>query len=423
MAGDLASYVLGPFLRSGLQHRFQRLSGAGPEERRHDGSRPNYALYLDMQADVAPPLQLGVAARYEDFYKDFGNTLNGKLSALWRASDRVTLRSTASTGFRAPSPGQAHLTAVTTGFSGAGGLTEQGHVPPTHPIAAALGGVALTEEKSVGFSVGTAVELTDELDLTFDYFDISIKDRMSLTGNIKITEEIARLIQKTEALQGVSALQEIKFFSNDFDTGTRGIDLVLSWRRAWNSQSLSTVDLGLWNWTTGQPRRLFAGAVSVTEFLGTPLAEPIDVSLLTPRRQVELEEMNPEHRLVLTGRHQLGSWNAMLRPTYFSAWKACRFQDNDCGDLDSTSTGASLSTPKSAMPLTSTTDWGWGCRICSTRFPIPPPRRRRARAICARRAPPGTTTGPSGTRACLWNSNEGLPRTTETCVRRLCLSD
>lgn len=44
--------------------------------------------------------------------------------------------------------------------------------------------------------------------------------------------------------------------------------------------------------------------------------------------------MNPEHRLVLTGNHELGPWNGMLRPSYFTAWRACRFQDNSCGDLD-----------------------------------------------------------------------------------------
>ena len=332
VAGDLASYQAGPFSDQGFSIGSNGYQGLHP---RNAGkwSRPNYALYLDIQADVAPPLQLGLAVRYEDFYKDFGNTLNGKLSALWRATDRVTLRSTASTGFRAPSPGPANFTAVSTSFSGLGGLTEQGQVPPTHPIAAALGGVALTEEESVGFSVGTAVELTDELELTLDYFDISVKDRISLTGNIEITEEISRLIQEKEALKGVSVLQEIKFFSNDFDTGTRGIDLVLFWRRVWDSQSLSTVDFA-WNWTTTNLDD-FSQVRRVTEFLGTSLDEPIDVSLLTRRRQVELEEMNPEHRLVLTGRHQLGSWNAMLRPSYFGDWKACRFQANSCGDLDS----------------------------------------------------------------------------------------
>ena len=331
IAGDLASYQAGPYSGQGFSIGSNGYQGLDP---RNAGkwNRPNYAFYLDMQADVVPPLQLGMAVRYEDFYNDFGNTLNGKLSTLWRASDRVTLRSTASTGFRAPSPGQANLTAVTTGFSGLGGLTEQGQVPSTHPIAMALGGVELTEEKSVGFSVGTAVELTDEIDLTLDYFDISIEDRIALTGNIKIAGEIAKLIHEKETLQGVSVLQEIKFFSNDFDTGTRGIDLVLSWKRAWSSQSLSTVDLA-WNLTRTSLND-FSQVRKVTEFLGTPLAEPVDVSLMTPRRQVELEEMNPEHRLVLTYRHQLGSWNAMLRPSYFSAWKACRFQDNDCDDLD-----------------------------------------------------------------------------------------
>ena len=88
--------------------------------------RPNYALYVDLQTDVVPQLQLGTAVRYEDFYADFGNTLNGKLSALLRASDRVNLRSTVSTGFRAPSPGQANLRAVTTGFSGTGGSDRAG---------------------------------------------------------------------------------------------------------------------------------------------------------------------------------------------------------------------------------------------------------------------------------------------------------
>ena len=331
VAGDEASYVLGPYASQGFSSGSNGYQGLDP---RNAGkwNRPNYAFYLDMQADVTPPLQLGLAIRYEDFYSDFGNTLNGKLSALWRATDRVTLRSTASTGFRAPSPGQANFTAVTTGFSGTGGLTEQGQIPPTHPIAAALGGVALSEEKSIGFAVGTAMELTDEIDLTIDYFDIAIEDRIALTGNIKITDEIATLIQEKEALQGVSVLQEIKFYSNDFDTRTRGIDLVMSWARFWEDQSLSTVDFA-YNWTRtsledySQERR-------VNEFLGTPLNQAIPVSLMTPRRLVELEEMNPEHRLVLTARHQTDSWNAMLRPSYFSAWQACRFQDNSCGDLD-----------------------------------------------------------------------------------------
>ena len=331
VAGDEASYVVGPFAAQGFSSGSNGYQGLHPSNA-GKWDRPNYALYVDLQADVVPQLQLGTAVRYEDFYADFGNTLNGKLSALLRASDRVNLRSTVSTGFRAPSPGQANLRAVTTGFSGTGGLTEQGQVPPTHPIAAALGGEELTEEKSVGFSVGTAMELTDDFDVTLDYFDIAIEDRIALTGNIKITDQIAQIIRDDESLQGVSVLQEVKFFSNDFDTRTRGIDLVLSWARTWNTQSLSHIDVA-YNWTRTTLED-FSQERTRDEFLGKPLDEPIKFKLMTPRREVELAEMNPEHRLVVTGSHQMGAWSGMLRPSYFSAWKACRFQDNSCGDLD-----------------------------------------------------------------------------------------
>ena len=331
VAGDEASYVVGRFAAQGFSSGSNGYQGLHPSNA-GKWDRPNYALYVDLQADVVPQLQLGTAVRYEDYYADFGNTLNGKLSALLRASDRVNLRSTVSTGFRAPSPGQANLRAVTTGFSGAGGLTEQGQVPPTHPIAAALGGVELTEEKSVGFSVGTTMELADDFDMTLDYFDIAIEDRIALTGNIKITDQIAAIIRDDESLQGVSVLQEVKFFSNDFDTRTQGLDLVLSWTRTWDTQSLSHIDVA-YNWTRTTLED-FSQVRTRDEFLGKPLDEPISFKLMTPRREVELEEMNPEHRLVLTGSHQMGAWNGMLRPSYFSAWKACRFQDNSCGDLD-----------------------------------------------------------------------------------------
>ena len=129
------SYLVGPFAAQGFSSGSNGYQGLDP---RNAGSwdRPNYAVYLDLQADVVPRLQLGTALRYKDLYSDFGTTLNGKPSALWRATDRVYLRPTVSSGFRAPTPGQANLRAVTTGFSGTGGLTGQGQVPPGHPIAA-----------------------------------------------------------------------------------------------------------------------------------------------------------------------------------------------------------------------------------------------------------------------------------------------
>ena len=326
--GDPKSYEAGAYGSQGFSVGSNGYQGLNPKFA-GEWDRPNYALYLDLEADATDALLLGVAVRYEDFYDDFGDTLNGKLSALWRVTDRISLRSTASTGFRAPSPGQANLRVLATTFSGEGGLIESGQLPATDPVATALGGEELTEEEAFNFSFGVVIELAEELDLTLDYFDISIEDRIALTGNISITDEITRLIESQDVFAGAGNLKEIKFFANDFDTRTRGLDLVLTWSHDWDSETETDVNLA-WNWTKTDLDD-FSPPRQVSSFPGKAvLDQPLSVSLLTRRREVEIEDMNPEHRVVLTGRHRMGPWSALLRLSYFDDWKACRFQNSDC---------------------------------------------------------------------------------------------
>ena len=193
----------------------------------------------------------------------------------------------------------------------------------------ALGGEDLTEEEAFNFSFGVVIEVTEELNLTLDYFDISIEDRIALTGNIAITDEIARLIESQDVFAGAGNLKEIKFFANDFDTRTRGLDLVLTWSHDWDDDTETDVNLA-WNWTKTELDE-FSPPRQVTSFPGKAvLDQPLSVSLLTHRREVEIEDMNPEHRVVLTGRHRMGPWSALLRLSYFDDWKACRFQNSDC---------------------------------------------------------------------------------------------
>ena len=326
--GDPASYAVGEYAAQGFSVGSNGYQGLHPKFA-GEWDRPNYAVYIDLETDIIDTLLFGVAFRYEDFYADFGDTFNGKLSALWHVTDRVALRATASTGFRAPSPGQTNLSVLATTFSGEGGLIETGQLPSTDPVAMALGGEELTEEESVNFSAGVVLRLTDEINLTFDYFDIDIEDRIALTGNISITEEISHLIEQQDVFQGAGNLKEIKFFANDFNTRTRGLDAVLTWAHAWGGGTQTDVNLA-WNWTKTTLEE-FSPSRQVTSFLGKPvLDEPVTVSLLTQRRQVELEDMNPEHRLIATGRHRMRQWSALLRVNFYDGWKACRFQNNNC---------------------------------------------------------------------------------------------
>ena len=331
--GDPDSYKAGVYGPQGFSVGSNGYQGLNP---RFAGSwdRPNFSFYVDLETDITPRWTLGVASRYEDYYDDFGSTLTGKIASLYRVSDDFRLRGTISTGFRAPTPGQANLWALQTALSGDGDqLIETGQLPPTHPISKALGGQELTEETAITRTLGTIVDITPDLTLTLDYFSITMDDRISLTGNIEITPQIQKIItSQPELFGGVTTLREIKFFSNDFDTRTQGIDLLLAYDFE-SAGGRATQASIAWNWTTTDLRNYpkpKEDEIEVTEFLGNQLSEPFNINLLTPRRQREIEDINPKHRIVSQVRHIRGSFSGLLRLNYYDRWYACRNNSNSC---------------------------------------------------------------------------------------------
>jgi outer membrane receptor protein involved in Fe transport len=105
-AGEPASYEVGP-LRD-LSPASNGFPGASPQQA-GSWTRSNYALYVDLDTDVTARWNVGLAARFED-YDTFGSTADGKLSTRFKLSDALNLRAAVSTGFHAPTPGQANLT-------------------------------------------------------------------------------------------------------------------------------------------------------------------------------------------------------------------------------------------------------------------------------------------------------------------------
>lgn len=328
VAGDPASYEAGPFSAQGFSVGSNGYQGLNPRFA-NSWTRPNFAAYIDFETDLTERWVAGVAARYENYYDDFGSTLTGKIAALYRATDRIRLRGTVSTGFRAPTPGQANLWALQTALSGTGDqLVETGQLPSTHPISMALGGLPLTEETARSFTVGTVMDITEDLTLTVDYFDIRLDDRISLTGNIAISQEISDIMDEADLLGGVENLAEVKFFSNDFDTRTQGYDLLLAYDVEHDNGYATQASLA-WNYT--RTKLVGHSAPSeISEFLGQSLQSPFTLSVLTPRRIVEIENLNPRHRLVASGRHIRGAVHGMLRLSYYDGWQVCRNNSNSC---------------------------------------------------------------------------------------------
>ncbi|MCY4234231.1 MAG: TonB-dependent receptor [Bacteroidetes bacterium] len=330
VGGDPDSYRVGQYGPQGFSVGSNGYQGLNPRFA-DTWNRPNFSAYADLETDVTAEWTVGVAARYENYYEDFGSTLTGKLATLFRITDGFRLRGTVSTGFRAPTPGQANLWALQTALSGDGDqLVETGQLPPTHPISAALGGQELTEETATSFTFGTIVDLSSDLTLTVDYFDIYLKDRISLTGNIAITKEIQDIMDEENLLGGVENLQEVKFFSNDFDTRTQGIDLLLAYDKESATGNRTQASLA-WNWTQTTLEK-FSEPKEIDSFLGRTLSSPFTLSLLTPRRVLETEELNPKHRGVLMFRQTQGLFTHMIRINYFDGWSACRNNSNACSN-------------------------------------------------------------------------------------------
>ncbi|HAZ79126.1 MAG TPA: hypothetical protein DCX08_04260 [Porticoccaceae bacterium] len=174
-------------------------------------SRDNLAFYADLEHEVSDQLFMQYAIRYEDF-SDFGSTINGKVAGRYTVSDALTMRGSLSTGFHAPTPGQANVSTIITTFDGTTGLqVEEGLVRPTSAAALSVGGAPLKEEESVNMSLGLTADLTDDATLTFDLYKVAVDDRIYRTGDID---------------NGMGG--SLSFYTNALQLEHQGFDLVLS---------------------------------------------------------------------------------------------------------------------------------------------------------------------------------------------------
>ena len=171
---------------------------------------------------------LGGALRLEDF-EDFGTTTNGKLSGRSRLSEAVALRASASSGFRAPTPGQQNAFNVSTEYDHElMDLVNNGTIPSTSQVAALCGGEPLQPERSLSYALGTVID-AGSFSLTADYFRIRLADRLALTQLFALAPtEVDGLL--AEGVTSARNLQNFRFFTNHFETRTQGLDVVATYR-------------------------------------------------------------------------------------------------------------------------------------------------------------------------------------------------
>lgn len=294
--GQEESFLIGPLAPQGFSAAsngfpgFSNIAG-GKFDRR------NTAVYLDGEWEPTESLLLGAAVRFEDF-QDFGTTTNYKVAANWRITDNFGLRGTASTGFKAPTPGQSNAFNVSTEFDlVAQELVNNGTVPSTTAVAELRGGRPLEPEESTNFTLGTFFNIGN-LDITVDFFKVDVDDRLNLSQNFQLTqEEIDDLIE--QGITSAGNLQNFRFFVNDFDTETEGFDVVATYPIEWSNAS-TDISLAFNNTTT-----------TVASF------NPVTID---DTRILQIEKGLPETRYNLQANHFWGDWRFLGRISYYDDW-------------------------------------------------------------------------------------------------------
>lgn len=323
-AGDPASFALGPLADQGFS---SSSNGFGGFPNSSSADQDSVAVYVDLEADLSDRFTMQAAVRYEDF-SEFGDTTDVKVAGMYHVSDTLRIRGAFSTGFHAPTAGQANITNVTTQNVG-GVLVDQG----TLPLSSAAGQLGadfiesqgngrpeLGTEDARNFALGVAFDL-GETTWTIDYYDIELENRVALGANVDFLDAlnfadggVNNYTSVSAALTGLDAdgvidrqdfiglddLSEFRFFSNSFDTSTTGIDIVGSFAFALAS---------------GESSVSVAANYNKTEVDSVGTVNPIDAD-----RVRALEDLLPNVKGSVSWTHLQNKFRTLVRANYYGSW-------------------------------------------------------------------------------------------------------
>ncbi|SNS63621.1 MULTISPECIES: TonB-dependent siderophore receptor [unclassified Azospirillum] len=233
--GDKAAWNAGPYARQVVQRPDNStftvvssvgsngITGYGPDNA-GSSSRRSYAGYIDLETEVTEDFTLGAAARYEDF-NTFGSTTNVKGSARYNLSPVIAVRGAASTGFHAPTPGQTSVNNVVLSFvAGSTTPVQTGTFAVDNPAAIYYGAVPVKPEKSVNLTGGIVLTPGSGVNLTVDYYNITIRDRLGMSQAFVVTDK-DRAALAALGVSNANELNRLQYLTNAVKTRTQGKDL------------------------------------------------------------------------------------------------------------------------------------------------------------------------------------------------------
>ncbi len=187
-----------------------------------DAERDQWALFAEFYIPLTDTLDLQLAGRYDD-YDSFGSDFNPKVSLRYQPLESLVFRGNYSTSFRAPSLAQV----------GAGTLLSS-YTVDCRETPGACGGDAgasgesllsedvsnddLQPEEADTWGLGMLITPTDNIDITFDYWNISYENVIGIDEDDFIRRALAgefAVVGEGELATGAPGLEVVNGFVVD----------------------------------------------------------------------------------------------------------------------------------------------------------------------------------------------------------------
>jgi len=277
-------------------------------------TRYNFGGYASLNWNPTENLTLDGTIRSEN-YSDFGNAFVWKASGAYTISDKYTLRSSLSTGFRAPTLHQIYTQKAQYSFVPGQGIQVGGLVNNVSSQAGLLGISKLKQETSTNFTLGLGGKVNRNLSFTVDYYSINVEDRIVLGSEITGTE-----FQKIDGVDvniGTTPLDDIlrdnnlsdlSFFSNALDTKTSGIDVVIGYNKIEAGEGMLGFNLS-GNYVIENARDGAVKNPSIVSAAGQSVVNATQEALFFTSR--------PEMKWILGTTYDINKWGFNLNNTYF----------------------------------------------------------------------------------------------------------
>lgn len=258
-------------------------------------NRYNLGGYLDVAYDVTKDFLINGTIRYED-YSDFGGATVWKISSRYKFfDDKITLRGSISTGFRAPTLHQIYTQKSQYSFEPGQGIQVSGIISNVSPQARLLNIDPLDAEKSTNITIGIGVKPSRNFNFTADYYNIKVKDRIILGDKI------------------VTQFGTVAWFENSFDSRTSGLDIVANYN----------------NILIGEGKLGFNLSGNIT--FQNERISPLKNNNFSPTLDALMFTSRPVTKWILGANYELGKFGFSLNNTYFG--KTTFKQDGLSDDL------------------------------------------------------------------------------------------